>query len=705
MKNLLMLMIFSAFSYATLLAETKTLEGNPLLEEFDTPYGVPPFDKIEEEHFLPAILEGIKIQQGIIQAIIDNPEPPDFYNTIVMLDNSSAALSRVLLVFYNLASANTNAKIQEIAQEAAPKLSANSDDIILNMQLFERINEVYRQKDELNLDPDQKKLLEDTHRNFVRGGAELEGASRERLREINSKLSVLTLQFGDNVLADVNDWKMVIDNEEDLAGLPQSVRDGAASAAEQAGMEGKWVFTLHPPSALPFLSYADNRDLRKRMIHGYTHRGNNDNEYDNKEILTEITNLRLERANLLGYETFSHFALEVGMANDPETVNDLLQQLWEPALRVAEQERDMLQQMVYEDGHDFEITAADWRYYSEKVRLAEFDVDDEALRPYFEKSRVVDGMFEMINRLWGLTFEKLDDIPVHHEDVEVYKVLEKDGSLLGIFYMDLFPRASKRSGAWMSSFRTQSVDVEGNRVHPIVTIVCNFSAPSGDRPALFSLDEVTTLYHEMGHALHGLMSDVRYRGQAGTSVSRDFVELPSQLLENWVTEREMLELFAFHYETGELIPEDLVDRMEASALFGTGFRTVEYLASSWLDMAYYHREEPLTTPINEFEAMVAEKINKPSAIPYRHASTHFQHIFSGGYASNYYSYIWSEVLDADAFTVFKEGGLFNRELGESLREHILSTGGTAEPMDLYKRFRGSEPDIQPLLERRGLVEN
>jgi peptidyl-dipeptidase Dcp len=704
MKNFLMFLIFSTFSYATLLAENKTLHHNPLLEEFDTPYGVPPFDKIEEEHFMPAIEEGIKIQQGIIQAIIDNPEEPTFENTIVMLDNSGAALSRVLLIFYNLASANTNPEIQAISQKAAPKLSANSDDLILNEALFARIQEVYKQKDDLNLDPDQAKLLEDTYRNFVRGGANLDGAKKERLREINSKLSVLTLQFGDNVLADVNDWKLVIENEEDLAGLPESVRSAGASAAEEAGMKGKWVYTLHPPSALPFLTYADNRDLRKRMIHGYTHRGNNDNEYDNKEILTQITNLRLERANILGYKTHSHFVLEDGMANDPETVNELLEQLWDPALRVADKERSMLQEMVYEDGFDFELEAADWRYYAEKVRLAKYDVDDEALRPYFEKNNVVNGMFEFLNRLWGITFEPLDDVPVHHEDVEVYKVLEEDGSLLGIFYMDLFPRPSKRSGAWMSSFRTQTVDEDGNRVHPIVTIVCNFSRPSGDRPALFSLDEVTTLYHEMGHALHGLMSDVRYRSQAGTSVSRDFVELPSQILENWVTEREMLELFAYHYETGDLIPEDLVDRMEASALFGTGFRTVEYLASSWLDMAYYHREEPLTTPVNEFEARVAEETNKPSAIPYRHASTHFQHIFSGGYASNYYSYIWSEVLDADAFSVFKEEGLFSRELGESFREHILSTGGTAEPMKLYKRFRGSEPDIQPLLERRGLTQ-
>lgn len=699
-----MLLVFSSLSYATLVAEIKTLNDNPLLEEFNTPHGVPPFDKIEEEHFMPAILQGIEIQQGIISAIVENPEPPTFYNTIVMMDNSGAVLSRVLLVFYNLASANTNEKLQAIAQEAAPKLSANSDDIILNEQLFERVKAVYEQKNDLGLDPDQFKLLEDTYRSFVRGGALLSEGKKNRLREINSRISVLTLQFGDNVLADVNNWKLVIDNEEELAGLPQSIRSAGAKAAEDAGLEGKWVYTLHPPSALPFLTYAENRDLRKKMLKGYVNRGNMDNEFDNKQILTEITNLRLMRANMLGYETHAHFVLEEGMAKDPETVNNLLEQLWDPALRVAEEERRMLQEMVDKDGHDFELQAWDWRYYAEKVRLAEFDVDDEALRPYFEANNVVNGMFELVNRLWGIEFRKVNHLPVYHEEVETYEVYEEDGTLLGVFYMDLFPRASKRSGAWMSSFRPQSVDEGGNRVIPIVTIVCNFTRPSGDRPALFSIDEVTTLYHEMGHALHGLMSDVRYRGQAGTSVSRDFVELPSQIMENWVTEPEVLELFAFHYETGELIPADLVERMEESALFGTGFRTVEYLASSWLDMAYYHRTEPLEKDINLFEEELSKKINRTEAIPFRHASTHFQHIFSGGYSANYYSYIWSEVLDADAYSVFRERGLFDRATAQSFRDHILSTGGTADPMELYKRFRGSEPDIQPLLERRGLVQ-
>lgn len=704
MKKLLMLLVFSSLSYATLVAEIKTLNDNPLLEEFNTPHGVPPFDQITEDHFMPAIEQGIKVQQGIISAIIENPEPATFENTIVMMDNSGAMLSRVLLVFYNLASANTNEKLQAIAQKAAPRLSANSDDIILNEKLFERVKAVYEQKDELGLNPDQMKLLEDAYRGFVRGGALLSEGEKNRLREINSRISVLTLQFGDNVLADVNSWKLVIDNEDDLAGLPQSIRSAGARAAEDAGMEGKWVYTLHPPSALPFLTYAENRGLRNKMLKGYVSRGNNDNEFDNKEILTEITNLRLMRANLLGYETHAHFVLEEGMARDPETVNNLLEQLWEPALRVAEEERRMLQEMVYQDGHDFELQAWDWRYYAEKVRLAEFDVDDEALRPYFEANNVVNGMFELVNRLWGLEFRKVDHLPVYHEEVETFEVYEEDGTLLGIFYMDLFPRASKRSGAWMSSFRPQSVDEDGNRVIPIVTIVCNFTRATGDRPALFSIDEVTTLYHEMGHALHGLMSDVRYRGQAGTSVSRDFVELPSQIMENWVTEPEVLELFAFHYETGELIPADLVERMEESALFGTGFRTVEYLASSWLDMAYYHRTEPLTTDINLFEEQLSKKINKTAAIPYRHASTHFQHIFSGGYSANYYSYIWSEVLDADAYSLFKERGLFDRATAQSFRDNILSTGGTADPMELYKRFRGSEPDIQPLLERRGLVQ-
>ncbi len=702
MKNLFYLTLI-LFMACTAAEKTDTsLDDNPLLAPFDTEYGLVPFDIIEERHFLPAVKEGIARQQAIIQEIIDNEDEPTFENTLLALDNSGADLSRVLLVFYNLSSANTNDEIQAIAQEVAPLVSSNSDDISLNEGLFERIKVLYEKRDELGLDFDQMKLLEDSYKGFVRGGANLTGDARERFREINSRLSVLTLQFGDNVLADVNDWKLVIDNEEDLAGIPSSNVSTAARVARENDMEGKWVFTLHPPSAKPFLTYAENRDLRKKMLLGYINRGNNDNEFDNKEILTEITNLRLERANLLGYETHADFVLEESMAGDRQTVVDLLEQLWEPALRVALEEKQMIRDMIAEEGHDFEVEAWDWRYYAEKVRLAKFDLDDGLLRPYFEANNVVNGMFELLERLWGIQFEKLEGVPVHHEEVEVYKVLEDDGSLLGIFYMDLFPRASKRSGAWMSSFRTQSVDEDGNRVHPIVTIVCNFSPPSDDQPALFSLREVQTLYHEMGHALHGLMSDVRHRSQAGTSVSRDFVELPSQILENWVTQREVLELFAFHYETGELIPPDLMDRMEASAVYGTGFRTVEYLASSFLDNAYYHRSEPLTKSVPELEARVSADIQKPNAIPYRHASTHFQHIFSGGYSANYYSYIWSEVLDADAFSVFQERGLFDRATGDQFREHILSTGGTVDPMELFVRFRGSEPNIEPLLVRRGL---
>lgn len=703
MKNLLMFITFCLFSCAVPDEKQQMAEENPLLTDFNTPHGVPPFDEIEEEHFLPAIEYAIEAQQDLIMEIVENEEPPTFENTVVKMDESGSLLTQVLLIFYNLSSAHTNSEIQSIAQEAAPLVSANSDDIILNEALFERVNTLYEKKDELGLRSDQLKLLEDNYRSFVRGGARLSGEDKERLREINSRLSVLALQFGDNVLGDVNNWQLVIEDEEDLTGLPENVISSAAKAAKDADLEGSWVFTLHPPSAMPFLTYADNRDLRKEMLLAYINRGNNNNEFDNKRIVTEITNLRLERAQLLGYETHSDFVLEEGMAKDPRTVIDLLDQLWDPALRVANHEKQMLQDMINLEGHDFELEAWDWRYFSEKVRLARYDIDDELLRPYFESENVVNGMFELLERLWGIQFEKIEDIPVYHEEVEAYKVIEEDGSMLGIFYMDLYPRSSKRSGAWMSSFRSQSVDEDGNRVPPVVTIVCNFTPPSGDDPALFSIDEVSTLYHEMGHALHGLMSNVNYRSQAGTSVSRDFVELPSQLLENWVTEPEVLELFAYHYETGELIPEDLVQRMEESSLFGTGFRTVEYLASSWLDMAYYHRTEPLTTPVNEFQDKVAEDIDKLSAIPFRHGSTHFQHIFSGGYSSNYYSYIWSEVLDADAYAVFKENGLFDRETAKSLRENILSAGGTADPMELYIRFRGSEPDIQPLLERKGLT--
>ncbi|WP_026135827.1 M3 family metallopeptidase [Nafulsella turpanensis] len=681
--------------------ETPPEVNNPFFTTYNTPFEVPPFEQIKNEHFKPAIEEGIRRHAAEIEAIANAEEAPTFENTIAAMDTAGALLDKVTSVFYPLSSANTNDSIQAIAKEVAPLLSAHSDNIRLNPELFARVKAVWDKKDQLQLDEEQQMLLEDTYKSFVRSGANLSEADKEKLRGINEELSVLSLQFGQNVLDETNNYQLVIEKEEDLAGLPAGLVENAAAEAKEAGMEGKWIFTLHNPSVMPFLQYADNRELRKEIWNAYQMRGNNNNEFDNKEIIRKMANLRMERAQLLGYDTHADYVLEESMAKTPENVYKLLDQLWAPALQVAKQEAKDMQKMINASGENFELAPYDWRYYTEKIRKQRYDLNAEEIKPYFSLDAVKEGAFSVTNKLYGLTFEELKDIPKYHEDVTAYEVKEADGTHVGVLYMDFFPRESKRGGAWMTSYRSQQME-DGKRKAPVISIVGNFSKPTEGAPALLTFDEVSTFFHEFGHALHGLLSDVKYESLAGTNVPRDFVELPSQIMENWASEPEVMKMYGKHYKTGETIPDELIEKMKAAGTFNQGFATTEYLAASLLDLNYHTLEKPLTGEVKDFEEASMNKIGLIEEIIPRYRSTYFNHIFAGGYSSGYYSYIWSGVLDSDAYQAFKEKSLFDPELAKSFRENVLERGGTREPMEMYVDFRGREPDIQPLLEKRGL---
>jgi peptidyl-dipeptidase Dcp len=676
---------------------------NPLLQPFNTPFGVPPFEIINEAHFLPAVKEGIALQQKRIDAIVQNRLKATFSNTMEALENSGEELDRINAVFSNLSSANTNPQIQAIAKEIAPLLAGHRDNILLNKELFSRIKTVYESSAAKKRDNEQRRLLEETYKRFVRNGAGLSEDKKAILREINQHLSTLSLQFGDNVLAETNGFQFFVEKEEDLAGLPEDLRQAAAKAAKDAGQEGKWLFTLHNPSIMPFLSYADNRELRRQMLTAYLNRGNQDNERNNEAIIQKLVSLRTQRARLLGYESHSAYVLEENMAKEPDQVYDLLQQLWQATLPMIMNEANDLQTLITASGEDHMPEAWDWRYYTEKLRKERYDFDDAALRPYFELKVTRDAMFDVIGRLWGLKFKKLNNMPVYHPDVEVFEVTESNGTHIGVLYADYFPRPSKRGGAWMSSYRKQEIR-NGKNIRPVITIVCNFTKPVGDKPSLLSMEEVTTLYHEMGHALHGLLSNVKYRSLSGTAVARDFVELPSQIMENWVGQDAVLLQYARHYQTGEPIPQELLDKLNASRFFNMGFTTGEYLAASFLDMAYHTvSDTAVVVDVKDVEKSTSRQLQLPLFVPYRYRSTYFSHIFSGGYSSGYYSYIWSEVLDADAFDSFLEKGLFDQATAQSFRKNILEKGGTADPMELYKQFKGKAPDTKPLLKRKGLT--
>lgn len=688
-----------------------TMSQNPFFEEWDTPYGVPPFDKIKEEHYLPAFQKAMEIQNNEIDAIVNNPEEPTFENTIVALDKSGSDLSKVSGVFFNLVEANTNDQLQSINAEIAPVLAGHQDNIMLNAELFTRVKKVADDQKELNLEiekanantlsTEQQSLLDKVYKGFVRGGSELNESDQEKLREINKKLAGLYPQFGEILMKEINSYYLLVENEDDLAGLPQSVKNAAAEVAKEKGLNGAWAFTLDKPSWIPFLQYADNRDLRKELYTAWMNRGKSE-KFNTTPIINEILVLREQKAKLLGYQNFAEYAIDKNMAKTPENVYKLLMDLWEPSLAKAKVEASELQQIMNQSGVSGQLESWDWWYYTEKLRKEKYDLDESELRPYFSLEQVKKGAFELAGRLYGLKFNKRTDLPVYQEDVETYEITEEDGTHVGIFYVDYFPRSSKRGGAWMEAYRKQSGSGE-EMVTPVIVNVCNFTKPTADAPSLLSIDEVETLFHEFGHALHGFLSNVEYNSISGTSVKRDFVELPSQIMENWALQPEMLELYAYHYETGELIPDELVEKIQKSAQFNQGFVTTEYLAASLLDMDYHTAPNAAEINVEAFEKSSMEKLGLIDAIIPRYRSNYFSHAFSGeGYAAGYYVYIWAAVLDSDAFEAFVENGLFNRELGQSLRDNIIGRGGSDDPMTLFVNFRGAEPSIEPLLKKRGL---
>lgn len=687
----------------TVTKEESTLDmSNPFFSEYNTPFGVPDFNALELAHYFPAFEEGFKQQLAEIEAIIQLKDAPYFVNTIEALEFSGALLNKVSNVFYNLNSAHTSKEMQELAQTLAPLMSEHSDNINLNAALFERVKKVWDNKANLGLDTEQMRLLDNTYKSFVRGGANLSPADQEKLRTLNKEISSLTVQFGQNMLSETNAYTLIIDNESDLKGLPQTLIESAAADAEANNNNGKWQFGLQNPSVMPFLQYAENRDLRKQIWDAYRKRGDNDNAEDNKMILVSIANLRNEKARLLGYETYAHYGLEESMAQNPDNVYQLLQKLWTPALKMAEKEAAKLTAMLQKDHPNATLEPWDWRYYEEKLRAKEFNFDENELKPYFELNKVKEGIFYTVHKLYGLNFKLIDAIPTYHPEATAYEVT-KEGKHVGVLYMDFHPRESKRGGAWMTAYRKQS-NVKGTFVHPVISIVCNFTKPTGNNPALLTFDEVTTFFHEFGHAIHGLLSNVHYRSLSGTSVPRDFVELPSQILECWAAEPEVLQVYAKHYQTGEIIPQTLLDKMNKSGTYGQGFAATEYLAASLLDMAYHTQKQNIELDANTFEHNEMKQIGLISSIIPRYRSTYFSHIFSGGYAAGYYSYIWSELLDADAFDYFKSKGIFNQETAQSFYDNILSKGGTDDPAELYRKFRGQDPSVDALIKRKGLGE-
>ncbi len=692
MKKTLILLAMSGMMYA---CTTPKVE-NPFFTEFQTEMGVPPFDQIKAEHYEPAFMKGIEEQNEKIRAIVENAEAPTFANTIEALENSSPMLNRVGGVFYNMTSAETNDSLKALASKLAPVISEHNDNISLNARLFERINTVYQQKDKLGLTPEQLRLLEKTYKNFVRSGAGLSAEKQARLREINKELSTLGLEFSNHILNVDNSFKLFIDKEEDLAGLPEWLRQSAAAEAKAAGKEGQWLFTLHNASRLPFLQYSANRPLREKLYKAYINRGNGNDENDNKEVLRKVISLRQEKAKLLGFENFAAFSLDVTMAKNADNVMQLLQNVWKFALPKAKAEAADLQRLMDKEGKGEKLAAWDWWYYTEKLRQEKYNLSAEETKPYFKLENVREGAFTVANRLFGITITKREGVPTYHPDVEVFDVKDADGSLIGIFYTDYFPRPGKRSGAWMNSYRKQ----EG-AIRPLICNVCSFTKPVGDTPSLLTMDEVETLFHEFGHALHGLLSRCNYRSLSGTAVSRDFVELPSQINEHWAVEPEVLKTYAKHYQTGEAIPDTLINKILAQRTFNQGFMTTELLAAAILDMKLHTLSDTGSLDILAFEKEVMDTIGLIPEIAPRYRSTYFNHIV-GGYAAGYYSYLWANVLDTDGFEAFKEKDIFDKTTADLYRSNILERGDTEDPMVLYKRFRGAEPNLDPMLKNRGM---
>ena len=683
--------------------KTEQTMENPLLSEWNDRFGVPPFDRIKAEHFAPALEQAMSVHNAEIDAIVTNNDEPTFENTVLAYDNSGKLLERVELCFSLLCAAETNAEMQAIEQEMSPKLTAHSGAIMMNDALFERVKSVYERRGALGLDSLQLRLTEKLYRRFVRGGALLSVEDKEQLRKVDEELSAARVKYAANLLAANSGFELVISNQDDLDGLPSSIRDAAASEASARDMKGKWVFTTKKPSMLPFLTYSSKRELREKLYRGYLDRCNYNDSIDNKQVINDIVRLRTERAHLLGYPTHAHYVLDVQMARTPENVYAMMDDLWTPALERAKAEMEAMREMMKEETGLDDFASWDWWYYAEKVRKRDYSFDESSLRPYFSLENVRSGIFELSNRLYGLTFRPVQ-LPVYHEDCETYEVLDEKNEHLGVLYLDYFPRDGKSGGAWCGEYRTQSFDAEGNRIAPIVSIVCNFPRPTGGDPALLSIDETQTFFHEFGHALHNLFSQVKYGGLGG--VERDFVELPSQIMENWALEPEMLRRYALHHRTNDPIPHHLIEKLQRSRHFNQGFNTVELLAASLTDMDIHTIEQFSPIDVNEFERkMLNERRGLMEQIAPRYRYPYFSHIFDGGYSSGYYSYLWAEVLDKDAYQAFVESGdIFNKRIATDFRNKVLARGGEADGMDLYRDFRGADPDRKPLLLGRGLIE-
>ena len=704
MKNIIKIFILTGSFIIALSAcnnEPEVDLNNPFFKEFNTPFNVPPFEKIMAKHYMPAFEKGMEDCRTDIERIINSKQEPSYENTIAALDEAGSMLVKVNAVFYSQSQANTNDSLQKIEVMVSPKLSAFQDEVRLNAGLFRRVKSVYENQSKLNLTDEQKFLLENIYKGFIRTGANLNKQDQDTLKALNEKLAVLKVRFNQNVLSETNKYRLFVTKKKDLRGLPETVISAAADEATAAGFEGKWAFTTKKPSMLPFLAYAENRDLRRELYKAYCMRGNNGNEFDNNKILADILRFRAEHARLLGYKSYSSLTLEPRMAKNPENVFKLLNNLWEKAIPVAIREREEIQKIIYKEGGDFRLEPSDWWYYAEKLRKQKYNLNDGELRPYFKLDNVREGAFAIATKLFGITFDPIQNLPLPHPEAQGFEVKEADGSHLGVLYMDFHPRAGKQQGAWCGTYVNRHITGE-KTIDPIVTMVGNFTRSTGDMPALLSMDEVVALFHEFGHALDFLFHKNSFNETFfQTYVAWDFVELPSQIMENWAFEPEVLSLYAKNYKTNEVIPASLIKKIKNSGYFNQGFETVEYLAASLLDMSYHTLEAPAVIDIQKYEKDYLNKIGLIPEIISRYRSTYFIHITSG-YDSGYYSYIWAAVLDCDAFEAFKEKGLFDRTTATSFRKNILEKNGTMDAMQMFVNFRGREPVIEPLLKNRGL---